>query len=126
MVSLKKANFMDSNQKLITTFYTCFGNKDYLGMQNCYANNAIFNDEVFKNLNAQEVKAMWQMLILKGKDLKIEFSQIKSHENSVTAHWVAYYTFSATGKKVINRINASFIIVNHKIVKHTDRFNFYI
>ncbi len=94
-------------------------------MQACYADNATFNDAVFKNLNSEQVKAMWEMLILKGKDLRIEFSNISSDGNNVKAHWDAYYTFSATGKKVVNNIDARFEIENGKIVKHTDTFDFH-
>lgn len=94
-------------------------------MQACYADNAIFSDAIFKNLNAAQVKAMWEMLILKGKDLRLEFSEISANETTGKAHWDAYYTFSASGKKVINRIDASFEIENGKIIKHVDHFNFY-
>lgn len=116
---------MNANEQLIHQFYTCFNNKDYKGMQACYADQATFSDAVFKNLNSYQVKAMWQMLILKGKDMRIEFSQISANEKTGKAHWDAYYTFSSTGKKVINKIDASFEFENGKIVKHTDNFNFY-
>jgi len=116
---------MTASEKLITHFYTCFQNKDFKGMQDCYATNATFNDAIFKNLNANQVKAMWQMLITKGKDMQLEFKLISSTENSASVHWDAYYTFSATGNKVTNRVDATFAIENGKIVKHTDQFNFY-
>ncbi|MFA6275516.1 MAG: nuclear transport factor 2 family protein [Pedobacter sp.] len=116
---------MNANEQLINTFYTCFKNKDYKGMQAYYADNAIFSDAVFKNLNAEQVKAMWQMLISKGKDLRLEFSNISADDTTGKAHWDAYYTFSATGKKVINRIDASFEFENGKITKHVDHFDFY-
>lgn len=116
---------MNANEQLINHFYTCFKDKDYKGMQACYADNATFSDAVFKNLNSAQVRAMWQMLILKGKDMRIEFDQITADEKTGKAHWEAYYTFSATGKKVINKIDASFEFENGKIVKHIDDFNFY-
>ena len=94
-------------------------------MQSCYADHATFSDAVFKNLNAAEVKAMWEMLIMKGKDLRIEFGQITASAASGTAHWDAYYTFSATGKKVVNKIDAHFEFEAGKITKHTDTFDFY-
>ncbi|MES2446164.1 MAG: nuclear transport factor 2 family protein [Bacteroidota bacterium] len=117
---------MNTNEQLINHFYTCFKNKDYKGMQSCYADNATFSDAVFKNLNSDQVKAMWQMLILKGKDMRIEFGQISADEKTGKAHWDAYYTFSATGKNVINKIDANFEFENGKIVKHIDDFNFYV
>ncbi|MBB2146483.1 nuclear transport factor 2 family protein [Pedobacter sp. LMG 31464] len=116
---------MNTNEQLINTFYTCFKNKDYKGMQACYADNATFSDAVFKNLNAEQVRAMWEMLLLKSKDMRLEFSEVSANETTGKAHWDAYYTFSSTGKKVINRIDASFEIENGKITKHVDHFDFY-
>lgn len=116
---------MTPNEQLIHHFYTCFVNKDYRGMQACYDEQAIFNDAVFKNLNTAEVKAMWEMLIRNGKNFKITFGQISGEGNRVSAHWDASYTFSATGKNVLNRIDSFFEISEGKIVKHTDQFSFY-
>ncbi len=116
---------MTSNQQLITTFYQSFQNKDYRSMQNCYADAAVFNDEVFVNLNADEVKAMWEMFCIKGKDLQIDFSNIEAGVKKGSAEWIATYTFSTTGRKVVNRIKANFNFANGKIVRHTDYFNFY-
>ena len=116
---------MNKNEELITHFYTCFQNKDYTGMQACYADSATFSDAVFTNLNYTQVKAMWEMLIKSGKDLKLVFKNITSNENTVSAEWVAHYTFSATGNKVVNRIKANFVIENEKIVQHIDTFSFY-
>lgn len=116
---------MNNNEQLINNFYTCFQNKDYKGMQNCYADNATFSDEVFVNLDAAQAKAMWQMLITSGKDLKLEFKNINADEKSGSAEWTATYIFSTTGKKVINHINASFLFGNGKIIKHNDKFSFY-
>ena len=116
---------MTTNEQLISTFYKAFQQKDYTTMQQCYAENAVFNDEAFKNLNATQVRAMWQMLISRGKDLVVEFKNIQSEGNTASAEWVATYTFSQTKRKVTNRIKANFVIENGKIVKHTDTFNFY-
>lgn len=116
---------MNTNERLMTTFYTCFQNKDYKGMQECYANNATFSDPVFANLNAKQVRAMWEMLLKTGKDLRLEFKNVHADEHKGSAEWIAYYTFSKTGNKVVNRIKADFMFENGKILKHTDRFDFY-
>lgn len=94
-------------------------------MQECYADNATFNDPVFINLNSEQAKAMWEMLCLRSKDLKIEYKNITAEGKQATAEWIAHYTFSVSGKKVVNSIKASFLIENGKIIKHTDNFNFY-
>lgn len=94
-------------------------------MQICYADTAVFTDEVFANLNADEVRAMWEMFCIKGKDLQIHFSNVQADETSGNAEWIATYTFSKTNREVSNRIKANFTFANGKIVKHTDHFNFY-
>ncbi|MDX2046676.1 MAG: nuclear transport factor 2 family protein [Chitinophagaceae bacterium] len=116
---------MNPNEQLIHHFYSCFQNKDFRGMQACYADHAVFSDPVFRNLNAAEVKAMWQMLIERGKDLQLEFKKVKAGEKTGSAEWIAHYTFSVTGNKVTNHIHADFVFEGGKIVKHTDHFSFY-
>jgi ketosteroid isomerase-like protein len=116
---------MHTHEQLITQFYTCFQNKDYKGMQECYADNATFSDPVFNNLNSHQVKAMWEMLLKTGKDLRLEFKNVQANDKTGSAEWIAYYTFSRTGNKVINRIKAGFVFENGKIIKHTDHFDFY-
>ena len=116
---------MNANEQLITHFYSSFQQKNAQAMQDCYADNAIFSDPVFTGLNASQVRAMWAMLLKNGKDMRMEFKNIKGTATGATAEWEAHYTFSLTGNKVINRIKASFLIENGKIVKHTDVFSFY-
>ena len=116
---------MTSNKDIITNFYTAFQNKDYKTMQDCYADNATFSDAVFESLNAAEVKAMWKMLITRSTDLQLEFKNVEAHDSTGSAEWIATYTFSATGNKVINKIKAAFIFEDGKIKNHTDSFDFY-
>lgn len=114
-----------NNEELIRHFYTSFQQKDVQAMQDCYADNATFSDPVFTNLNAAQVRSMWAMLVKSGKDMRVEFKNIKATAHGGTAEWDAYYTFSKTGNKVLNHVKAQFVIENGKIVKHTDQFNFY-
>lgn len=116
---------MNTNEQLITKFYTAFQNKDYKTMQECYADSATFSDAVFVNLNSAQVKAMWEMLCLRGTDLALTFKNVQAQNDTAAAEWEAHYTFSATKRKVINRIKADFVIKNGKIVQHTDSFNLY-
>lgn len=116
---------MSNNEQLITMFYQSFQNKDFKAMQACYADNATFSDPVFTNLNAAQVRSMWEMFCVKGKDLRVEFSKVHANETHGSAEWKASYTFSATGKKVINHITANFLFENGRILRHTDTFDFY-
>ena len=119
------SSVMTDNEKLIQTFYTAFQNKDFLTMQRSYHPEAQFSDPVFTSLNSTEVKAMWQMLISAGKDLRIDFKDIKGDDKRGSCHWEAWYTFSRTGKKVHNIIEASFEFQDGLILTHKDNFNFW-
>ncbi|MCU0324997.1 MAG: nuclear transport factor 2 family protein [Spirosomaceae bacterium] len=94
-------------------------------MGECYHDEATFTDEAFVNLNAQEVRAMWQMLCVRAKDFRLEFSQIKAEDNIGSAHWEAWYLFSQSGNKVHNIIDAAFEFKDGKISKHRDSFDFH-
>ena len=94
-------------------------------MQDCYADNAHFSDAVFVNLDARQVRVMWEMLCKAGKDLTLEYQILNVDDKSGEAKWTAHYTFSKTGRKVVNHIKANFEFVNGKIIRHNDDFNFY-
>jgi ketosteroid isomerase-like protein len=115
---------MHPNAELITRFYTAFGNRDASGMAACYHPEIEFSDEVFPDLKGPRAGAMWQMLCERGKDLKIEFRDIEADDSTGRAHWEAWYTFSATGRPVHNRVEARFEFLDGKIVRHHDSFDF--
>src|SRR5690349_328539 len=113
------------NEKLIESFYEAFRSGDYRSMQNCYHPEATFRDPVFTSLNSAEVKAMWQMLLTAARDLKISYSNVKATDDSGSAHWEAWYTFSRTGRKVHNVIDATMQFRDGKIWHHNDHFDFW-
>ena len=42
-----------------------------------------------------------------------------------SAHWIATYTFSATGRPVVNDVRATFRFADGLIVDHVDEFSFW-
>ena len=114
---------MHPNQELLKRFYTAFQKRDHAGMAACYHPEIEFSDPVFKDLKGFKAGAMWHMLCERGKDLVIEFSDLSADDTTGRAHWEAHYTFSVTGQKVHNRIDASFEFKDGKIIRHTDDFN---
>ena len=115
---------MSPNAQLIETFYRSFAARDAAGMVACYHPEVHFTDEVF-DLHGAEVGAMWSMLCERGKDLAIEFGDVEADEGAGRAHWDARYTFSATGRKVHNSIDARFDFQGGKIIRHVDTFDFW-
>ena len=114
---------MHPNEELIHQFYSHFQACDGQSMANCYHHESQFSDPVFTNLKGDEVGNMWKMLCSRAEDLDIQFSNIQADDLRGSAHWDASYTFSATGRKVINNIDAQFTFKDGKILTHKDEFN---
>ena len=99
------------NAELIARFYAALDRHDAATMIACYAPDATFSDPVFPTLDAAGVAAMWRMLCARGKDLSVVASDIDADAAAGRAHWVATYTYSATGRDVENRIDATFAVL---------------
>ena len=116
---------MNTNEQLINHFYQSFKNRDYKGMQECYHDDAVFNDEAFTNLNSKQVKAMWEMFCSNpANEMQVNYKNIQAQGDKVTAEWDAKYLFTLTGRRVHNHIQAEFEFKDGKILRHTDRFDF--
>ncbi len=111
------------NAGIVTQFYEAFQRRDGSAMTAFYASDARFSDPVFVDLRGEEVGAMWRMLTERGKDLEVTFRDVAADGGSARAHWEATYTFSATGRKVHNVIDATFELRDGKIVRHVDSFD---
>jgi len=114
---------MTAEQQLITTFYSRFQQLDWEGMLDCYHEQVFFYDPVFESLEGPKVKAMWEMLLTRAKDLTLRVDHIEGAEGYGSCEWTATYTFSPTGRKVINKGRAHFFIAEGKIAEHQDNFS---
>ena len=116
---------MSEPAELIDTFYDAFARRDGDAMAACYHPDAEFSDPVFVGLRGEEVGGMWKMLCERGKDLKVQHSGVWAEDERGGARWEAWYTFSATGRPVHNRIEARFTFKDGKIATHVDDFSFW-
>ena len=122
---------MHPNQQTIEMFYGAFARLDPDTMARCYAEDAVFADEVFSLHGKQQVTGMWRMLCeatrARGADVwKLHFRDVQADGASGRAHWDAHYRFSATGRLVDNSIDAQFEFnPAGQIVRHSDRFDFW-
>lgn len=114
-------------KQVIGNFYLAFKNLDADKMVMEYHDDVVFSDPAFGILHGEHAKNMWRMLCSsqKGRNFRIEFSDVAGFENKGSAHWEAYYVFSRTGRRIHNIIEAEFEFKDGKIIKHTDTFNLY-
>lgn len=118
------------SKSTIESFYAAFARLDADAMQACYAENAHFEDEAFTLDGSREIGGMWRMLCeaVKSKPearaiWKLEVSEVTDR----SAHWNAHYLFSATGRAVINRIDAVFEFDPQGLItRHRDSFDFWL
>ena len=115
---------MHPNAQLIENFYDAFAARNYAAMQACYQPAAEFSDAVF-SLQGKAVGAMWHMLSEGGSDLQATHRDVQADDASGRAHWEARYTFSSTGRKVHNVIEAAFQFQSGRILVHHDTFSFW-
>jgi len=106
-------------------FYNAFAARDWRTMGGLYADDAKFSDAAFVDLDAREVRAMWQMLITRSTDLRVEHQVLGEGPSEVQTRWTAHYTFSQTGRPVVNVITATMKLRDEKIIDHRDEFNFH-
>jgi hypothetical protein len=91
----------------------------------CYGPGATFQDPVFGTLERERAAAMWRMLCERAQDLALTISDVAADDARGSARLEARYTFTATGRHVTNRIQASFEFAFGRISRHVDRFDLY-
>lgn len=111
------------NEELIKTFYTAFQAKDWQTMQNCYHPEIKFSDPVFPALKGKKANAMWHMLVVASTNLEITYMNVVCNETTGSCQWEAKYSFSKTGRKVHNKIQAQFEFKDGLIINHKDTFD---
>jgi ketosteroid isomerase-like protein len=114
-----------SNETLIKRFYDAFAERDGAAMAACYSSAVRFSDPVFLDLHGEEAGAMWRMLTGQAEDLRIELLEHEANGDRGSARWRAHYTFTQTGRPVVNDVRATFRFDNGLIDEHRDDFSFY-
>ncbi|MGH2356602.1 MAG: nuclear transport factor 2 family protein [Candidatus Limnocylindria bacterium] len=116
---------MSPYPELISRLYKAFGARDHEAMARCYSPEAHFSDPVFPDLQGSQIAGMWRMLCERATDLRIAFDSVAAKGDAGSAHWEAWYTYSATGRPVHNVIEARFDFRDELIVRHVDSFDLY-
>jgi ketosteroid isomerase-like protein len=114
-----------ANEALIERFYAAFAERNGAAMAACYAPEVSFSDPVFPDLHGDEAGAMWRMLTERATDLRIELLEREAGDERGSARWRAHYTFTQTGRPVVNDVRASFRLAGGLIVEHRDEFDFH-
>ena len=116
---------MNPHEHLIREFYRAFAARDAEAMARCYHAGVAFSDPVFPMLHGREACDMWRMLLARAGDLSVTLEEAGAEDGGAHAAWTARYTFSRTGRPVVNRVRALFAFRDGLIVRHHDGFSFW-
>ena len=115
---------MNQNEATIHRFFTAYQNKEYTTMQNCYSKDAVYNSPIYGLINAEHVKAMWEMICKTNEEESLHFEKIEllDHEYTTCDWSLAYYY---TNRRINNKIKSYLRLENGLIIEHTDAFDLY-
>ena len=116
---------MADNARLIRDLYEAMDRHDGEAMARLYDPEGRFSDPAFGELSGAEAGDMWRMLTGRAEDLTVELAEHFADGDAGTAHWIARYTFTRTGRPVVNDVRARFRFREGRILEHRDSFPFW-
>ena len=116
---------MHPHESLVRAFYAAFARRDAEAMARCYHPDVLFSDAVFPALRGGDAADMWRMLLARAADLEVTLDEANADAAGGRARWTARYTFTRTGRPVVNRVEGWFAFREGLISRHYDRFSFY-
>lgn len=112
-----------AHAQLLQRFYEALARGDGETMATSYTEDATFSDPAFPALSRGEPGDMWRMLTGRAQDFSLTFDGIRADDRYGEAHWIATYTFSQTGRTVVNDIHSRFEFRNGRIAMQQDSFD---
>jgi ketosteroid isomerase-like protein len=116
---------MADNANLIRQLYGALNRHDGEAMAEMYDPEGRFHDPAFGELTGAEAGDMWRMLTERADDLTVELAEHSAEGEVGSARWIARYTFTRTGRPVVNDVRARFRFRDGRIAEHDDSFSFF-
>ena len=112
------------SEATIQALYSALDRHDGEAAAACYTDDAVFEDPAFGRLTGGAVKNMWRMLAERSADLSVKLGDhgVAADGRTGWAHWSATYTFTDTGRKVLNEIDARYTFAGGLIAEQIDSF----
>jgi len=85
----------------------------------CYASDPYFEDIAFQLHGRERICQMWRLVC--SRNVRVTFDSVAADDNTGSGHWVASYTFSETGRPIVNDIRSSFKFSDGLIADHRDQ-----
>jgi uncharacterized protein len=110
--------------RVIEELYGALNRHDGEAMARMYAPDGRFRDPAFGELSGAEAGDMWRMLTSRADDLQVELAEHSVDGDTGSARWIARYTFTRTGRPVVNDVLARFRFREDGLIaEHEDSFS---
>ena len=80
---------------------------------------------VFPGPRGREAGGRWRHLTGRARDMTVELLAREADSGRGSAHWVAHYTFTQTGRRVVNDVHANSRFHDGLITEHRADFSFH-
>jgi ketosteroid isomerase-like protein len=111
------------SEQTIRRLYAALDAHDGEAAAACYTDDAVFEDPAFGRLTGGAVKDMWRLLSARADDLVVELHECEADAGRGRARWTASYTYTQTGRSVVNDIEARFEFEGELIRDERDTFS---
>ena len=109
---------MHNNAKLLETLFSAVNAHDHRAVAGCYHPNATFKDIAFNLTGSHRIHAMWHMIC--DGYIKATVHKMDADESVGWVKVTDEYTFSDTGRKVVNPIETTVRFKEGLISTHND------
>lgn len=123
---------MSENEALIHRLFSHLSDQDPKAMEDCYHPDATFKDIAFTLEGRGQIRAMWDMICIKGtpdkprkSDIEAKVMEASANEDSGRALVIDSYTFGGDGgddkgRRVVNKIESKFEFRDGLIFRQID------
>lgn len=111
-------------KETVEKFFTALSKMDWKLMNNLYSKDLVYSSVFFEGLDYHRATHLWEMYLYDTKHYSITYKITDQVDNVVTVCWVVVYRFGKKQRKVINAMESKLEVVNGKIVRQTDYFNY--
>jgi hypothetical protein len=109
---------MHDNERLIAGLFEALNKHDHIAIAKYYAENAYFEDIAFNLRGRKEIHAMWHLICATDISVTVEALSASGSSGKVTV--IEKYTFTDTGRPVVNKIEGRFVFRDGLIMEHHD------
>ena len=111
-----------SARPVLERLFSAFASRDAEAMAACYADDALFEDPVFR-LRGDDVRKMWRGLLGRARDFSVTWEVLEAADGNGRVRWTARYLY-AGGRPVVNEVISTLDVSGGLVTRQVDSWDF--